>query len=222
MNKIFMVGGGKGGVGKSTVSMALVDSLLERGEQVLLVESDDSNPDTYKALSGIVPCEICNMDTEEGYIKLGGIIEANSQHCIVINTAARATAGLVKHGGILIDVAKEMNREVIMLWPINRQRDSLELLHEFIRNTKGYSATYVIINTYFGEAKKFLRFNESKLKTKVTGAIEFPELNDLVADKIVDERLALSNADQKLKIAERSALRRYREAAHAAFEVLYG
>lgn len=222
MNKIFMIGGGKGGVGKSTVSMALVDALLEKGEQVLLVESDDSNPDTYKALKNIVPCEICNMDTEEGYIKLGGIIEEKSKDCIVVNTAARATAGLMKHGAIIADVAKEMNRELIMLWPINRQRDSLELLNEFLSNAQGYKAIYAVLNTYFGDARKFLRFNESKLKTKVTGSIEFPELNDLVADKIVDERLALSNADPKLKIAERSALRRYREAAHKALEVIYG
>ena len=222
MNKIILIGGGKGGVGKSTISMALADLLLARGESVVLVESDDSNPDTYKAMKEIVTCEICNMDNEEGYIKLGDVLEQNNKACIVVNTAARATAGLVKHGEIISDVAKEMSRDLIMLWPINRQRDSLELLNEFISNAQGYKAIYAVLNTYFGDAKKFLRFNGSKLKSKVTGTIEFPELNDLVADKIVDERLALSNADPKLTIAERSALRRYREAAHKTLEVIYG
>ena len=50
MNKIILVGGGKGGVGKSTVVFAVVDLLLSHGKNVVLVESDDSNPDTHKAL----------------------------------------------------------------------------------------------------------------------------------------------------------------------------
>ena len=222
MNKILLIGGGKGGVGKSTVSMALIDALIAKGEQVVLVESDDSNPDAYKALNKIVPCEICNMDDEAGYIKLGNIIEANPKACIVVNTAARATAGLVQHGGIISDVAQELKRDLVMLWPINRQRDSLELLNEFVKNAQGYSAIYAVLNTYFGDAAKFTRFHASQLKNKLSGFIEFPELNDLVADKLVDNRLALGNANEQLQIAERSALRRYREAAQKVFEVLYG
>jgi len=54
----------------------------------------------------------------------------------------------------------------------------------------------------------------------VTATLTFPELNDLVADKLIDSRLALSNADGILSIAERSALRRYREAASGALKVL--
>jgi len=48
--------------------------------------------------------------------------------------------------------------------------------------------------------------------------IVFPSLNDLIADKINVERLALSNASDKLHTMEKSALLRYRTAIHAAFE----
>ena len=226
MNRIFMVGGGKGGVGKSTVSMALVDALMEKGEQIVLVESDDSNPDTYKAMQDLVTCEICNMDDEAGYIRLGNIIEANSKACIVVNTAARATAGMVQHGGIISDVARELKRDLVMLWPINRQRDSLELLNDFVENAQGYTAIYAVLNTYFGDPKKFERFYGSKIKTRITGFLEFPELNDLVADMLIDNRWALSYAvnasNEALTTAERSALGRYREAAHKALGVAYG
>jgi CO dehydrogenase nickel-insertion accessory protein CooC1 len=37
--------GSKGGVGKSMMTLATVDHLLEQGESVLLVECDTSNPD---------------------------------------------------------------------------------------------------------------------------------------------------------------------------------
>ena len=220
MNKIIMVGGGKGGVGKSTVVFSVVDLLLSKGENVVLVESDDSNPDTYKSLSKLVKSELCNLDTEEGFIKLGGIIEANKDACIVVNTAARATISIIEHGGILSDVVKELGRELVMLWPVNRQRDCIELLKSFLDGTNGYSATYVLLNTYFGVAEKFSRFQNSKQKDRVTGTLIFPELNDLVADKIIDNRLALSNAESVLSIAERSALRRYREAANGVLGVL--
>jgi Mrp family chromosome partitioning ATPase len=46
--RLYGVGGSKGGVGKSIVAMAVLDSLLERGEPVLLVECDTSNPDVAK------------------------------------------------------------------------------------------------------------------------------------------------------------------------------
>lgn len=221
MNKVIFVGGGKGGVGKTTVTMSVVDSLLTKGEKVVLVESDDSNPDAYKALNTLVQSEICNLDAEEGFIKLGGIIEANPSACIVVNTAARATKKMVEYGGIIADVADELKRALVMLWPINRQRDSIELLKEFLDGANGYSATYVLLNTYFGSADKFARYNASKQKDRVTGTITFHELNDLVADKLIDNRLALSNADAILSIAERSVLGRYRAAGNKAFEACY-
>ena len=220
MNKIIIVGGGKGGVGKSTVVFSVVDFLLSKDKQVVLIESDDNNPDTYKSLNKLIKSELCNLDTEEGFIKLGGIIEANKNACIVVNTAARATRSIVEHGGILTDVVRELGRELVMLWPMNRQRDSIELLKTFLDGASGYSATYVLLNTYFGVTEKFSRFQSSKQKDRVNGTLIFPELNDLVSDKLIDNRLALNNAESVLSIAERSALRRYREAANNVLEVL--
>jgi hypothetical protein len=220
MNKIVMVGGGKGGVGKSTVVFSVVDLLITNGQTVVLVESDDSNPDTYKSLKNLIKSELCNLDKEEGFIKLGNIIQANNDACIVVNTAERATSSIVKHGGILRDVVLELKRELVMLWPMNRQRDSIELLKIFLDGTSGYSETYALLNTYFGVYEKFVRFDQSKQKDRVTGTLIFPELNDLVADKLFDDRLALSNAESVLSISERSVLRRYREDANDVLKVL--
>ncbi len=220
MNKIIIVGGGKGGVGKSTVVFSVVDLLITNGKTVVLVESDDSNPDTYKALNKLVKSELCNLDREEGFMKLGDIIEANNDAYIVVNTAARATSSIVKHGRILSDVVLELKRKLVMLWPMNRQRDSIELLKTFLDGTSGYSGTYALLNTYFGVYEKFVRFDQSKQKDRVTGTLIFPELNDLVADKLFDDRLALSNAESVLSISERSVLRRYREDANDVLKVL--
>lgn len=43
------MGGSKGGVGKSLFSFALVDYLLNRNANILLVDTDTDNPDVFKA-----------------------------------------------------------------------------------------------------------------------------------------------------------------------------
>jgi MinD-like ATPase involved in chromosome partitioning or flagellar assembly len=49
--RIYWIGGSKGGVGKSMMTVVILDYLLEQGEKVLLVECDTSNPDVWKAYS---------------------------------------------------------------------------------------------------------------------------------------------------------------------------
>jgi len=46
---IYWVGGSKGGVGKSLVTMATLDT---SGETLLLIECDTSNPDVWKGVQG--------------------------------------------------------------------------------------------------------------------------------------------------------------------------
>ena len=221
MNKLIMVGGGKGGVGKSTVTMALLDALRQDGYKSVYVETDDSNPDVFKAVNGAIQCEICTLDTESGYVRLGDVMESNTDATIIVNTAARATPGLLEHGGILCDVAKQTERRMVMVWPLNRQRDGLELLKQFIDADQRYGATYALLNTYFGTVDKFARYQASKLKDRVTGTVIFPELNDLVADRLIDQRLPLWANDGQFTLAQRSVLARYRAATHEALQVVY-
>ena len=60
--RIYIVGGSKGGVGKSMVSMALVDYLRESKRKVILVETDTSNPDVAKAYGPIMDVEVIDLD----------------------------------------------------------------------------------------------------------------------------------------------------------------
>ena len=151
MNKIIIVGGGKGGVGKTTVTMALVDSLVESDHDVLMIEGDDSNPDAWKALNKLVKCEVCNLDKETGYIALGGLIEKYPESVVVVNTSAKSTRSLIDHDGIINDVCQAMKRDVSILWPINRQRDCIELLTDLVEGSTlaNNAKVYALINTYF-------------------------------------------------------------------------
>ena len=64
-NTIFYVGGGKGGVGKSMVSMTLVQFLIDRyGEYktIHLIETDESNPDVGRVYKGHIPVSAAILD----------------------------------------------------------------------------------------------------------------------------------------------------------------
>lgn len=54
---IYLIGGSKGGVGKTLVTMAVVDYLEAQQEELLLIESDTSNPDVWKAYQEQVPSQ---------------------------------------------------------------------------------------------------------------------------------------------------------------------
>ncbi len=225
-----VVGGGKGGVGKTMSTMTTIDMFLSAGlepERMLVIESDTSNPDVAKALEKTsIRVDRFRMDDREGYINIGNAMEEFCKaepRVVVVNTPASITEHLVKYEPLLREVATALAMRLCMVWPINRQRDSLELLKTWsdaIELTPWI--TVVLKNTYFGSEKKFTRYETSKLKQKVRTAV-LPDLNDLIADRLIDERLPLWEANSRLSIVERAVLTEFREQARKNIgEACYG
>ena len=110
------------------------------------------------------------------------------------------------------------------LWMINRQRDSLELLREFM-DAVPKADVHVVRNGYFGDEKKFELYNGSKIREDVESrggkSITLPDLADRVADDIYVTRISLSAAAQSLPIGNRAELGRWRgEVRRVLAEVL--
>ena len=179
-SQIYWVGGGKGGVGKSMVSMALLDYLVARGVSTMLIESDTSNPDVCKTYKDVLPCELLDLDKVDGWIQLVNACDANRDKVVVVNTAARSNAGVASFGGTLITSLGDLDRSLITLWAINRQRDSLELLKDFM-DAMTESRVHVLRNLYFGDETKFELYAESQLlrpRIEAGGgrSLNFPDL----------------------------------------------
>jgi len=220
---IYLVGGSKGGVGKSMVTMATVDYLLERGESVLLIESDTSNPDTWKAYKDTTETELLNLDEADGWIQLVNLCDSKPDSVVVINTAARNNKSISAYGETLSSTLDELKRKLITLWVINRQRDSLELLKEYmdaIPNT----TVHVVRNAYFGEEKKFELYNNSKLRATIEGrggkSVTFPDLADRVSDELYSKRMSISVALKELPIGNRAELARWRAEVKKVLETI--
>jgi hypothetical protein len=211
--RIYWVGGSKGGVGKSMMTLALLDYLLERGEKVVLVECDTSNPDVWKAYREQVPTELINLDEADGWIQLVNTCDTHRDKVVVINTAARNNVAVKQYGQTLDSSMEELGSKLVALWVINRQRDSLELLREFMEAVTK-ADVHVVRNGYFGAETKFELYNASKIRTAVESrggkSVTLPDLADRVADDIYASRMSLSAAAKKLPIGNRAELGRWR------------
>lgn len=95
--KMILVGGSKGGVGKSIVSSAVIDVLRQRGEKLLVIDSDTSNPDVYKSHHKTIECMTLDLDRKDGWLALLNAAY-NTDATVVINSAARNNQGVDTFG----------------------------------------------------------------------------------------------------------------------------
>jgi len=211
---IFLVGGGKGGVGKSLMSMALLDFLQAGGQEPFLVETDTSVPDVFKTYQEETAGELVNLDEREGWIELVNLVESRAESAIVINTGARNQTGVSNFGRTLSKALGELGRKLVVLWMIDRKRESLELLSDFMEAIPE-AEVHVVRNLYLGSEKKFELYNGSKMKSGIEGkgsrSINLPELADRVTDAMNKGRMTIAKATGELSLGDRMELERWRE-----------
>ena len=219
--KMYFVGGSKGGVGKSFVSMALADYLTQcKGRRIKLVESDTSNPDVGKTFREDENTEVISfrLDEADGWIELVNICDGSDRD-IVVNSAARSNEAVANFGGTLTGSLDELKMDIVTFWVINRQRDSIELLKKYMEAIPG--ELHVVRNTFYGDAAKFELFKNSKTRTDAEArgvTIDFPDLADRVADNIYSKRLTISKALATEPLGNRAELKRWRSVVWKTFD----
>ena len=213
-NTIFLVGGGKGGVGKSLMSMALLDFRHRAAQRPFLIETDTSVPDVFKTYAEALGGELVNLDEREGWMDLVNLVESSSESTFVINTGARNQTGVSNFGRTLGKALPELGRKLVVLWMIDRKRESLELLANF-REAIPEAGVHVVRNMYLGSEKKFELYNGSKMKTAIEmqggRSLNLPELADRVTDAMNRGRLTIEKAVGELPLGDRMELERWRD-----------
>jgi hypothetical protein len=208
-NPIFLVGGGKGGVGKSMLSMALLDHLRAEGRAPLLIEADTSAPDVWKAYKGDVESQCIDLEQRDGWLELLDVLDRNADTALVINTKAANQVGLRKFGGMLTEALRQQKRKLVALWVIDRKRDGLELLGGFLDTLAkdGRVEVHVVRNLYWGEETKFDMYNGSELRKEIEArggrTLNFPDVADRVAEAINRERMPIHRAREELPFGSR-------------------
>jgi len=100
---------------------------------------------------------------------------------VVVNTAARNNVAVRRFGQTLDSSLEARGRQLDVWWVINRLRDGLELLKEFMEAVP-HAQVHVVRNGYFGDEKKFELYNASKIRTAVEErggkSVTLPDLAD--------------------------------------------
>jgi hypothetical protein len=206
---IFLVGGGKGGVGKSMLSMALLDHLRGRGDAPLLIETDTSAPDVWKAYKDDVANHCIDLEQRDGWLELLDVLDRNADTAIVINTKAANQVGLRKFGGMLTEALRQQKRKLVALWVIDRKRDGLELLGGFLDTLAKDERVevHVVRNLYWGDETRFDMYNGSELRKEIESrggrTLNFPDVADRVAEAINRERMPIHRAREELPFGSR-------------------
>jgi hypothetical protein len=214
-NPIFLVGGGKGGVGKSMLSMALLDYLRGAGNAPLLIETDTSAPDVWKAYKGDVESQCIDLEERDGWLELLDVFDRNADAATVINTKAANQVGLRKFGGMLTEALRQQKRKLVTFWVIDRKRDGLELLGGFVEILAADERVevHVVRNLYWGDEGKFDMYNGSDLRKEIEQrggrTLNFPDVADRVAEAINRERMPIHKAREELPFGSRVELSRW-------------
>lgn len=222
--QLILVGGGKGGVGKSMVAMATVDYLRAVDADILLIEADRQNQDValayqrfdrgeitrhaatlptdqqsaFVAAMKPMEIEIIDLASRDDWIAFGRLIEQHKHRRIVVNTAVGFTDHLTNHGKLVDDVIRDIGIELVTLWPVNRQRFSLNALLGYA-SVVNSGRIHVLRNMLFGQPQQFVLLAQAqKVHQLVAGRAgviaDFPDLADLMADQLYSQRLAIESA----------------------------
>jgi len=217
---VYMSSGSKGGVGKSIVSISLIHYFTVRGEKVLLVDADTANPDVGKAYGKTVDTVYINLDEKEGWMDLANLLAEHPDETVVINTPARSGEGVRLYGTLLTESMQELGRKLVTLWVINSQRDSLQLLKEYL-DTVGSGTTRVMRNLYHGPERKFELYNNSKIRTAVEAqgkTFNFPEVADRISDQLHSERMTIQKVIEVAPVGNRAEVNRWVKECATVFD----
>lgn len=131
-NPIYWIGGSKGG--KSIMTFAVLDWLLGKEEPVVLVESNNSNPDVCKAYGACpsVHAEPLDLDEVDGWIELVNLCQAHRGAPVVVNRR-RDAPSLPKRA---VSNAHRLWRRTAT-FVLGRRRDADD---RFLRNFGAFSA----------------------------------------------------------------------------------
>jgi hypothetical protein len=222
---IYLIGGGKGGVGKSLLSMTIVDFLSCTERAPFLVETDTSVPDVYKTYQAETGGELVNLDEREGWIDLVNLVASKPDRTFVINTGARNQTGVSNFGKTLSKALPQLKRKLVVFWLIDRKRESLELLADFLEAIPD-AEMHVVRNMYLGTEKKFELYNGSKMRAAIEKnggrSLNFPEVADRVTDAMNKGRLTIAKAASELPLGDRMELERWRDECRTMLSEVVG
>lgn len=163
--------GGKGGVGKSTTSICIVDYLISNAKKVLLIDVDTTNPEVARLFNDVksVPTLTYDLRNESDWMALGESVESfyESLDYVVVNLPGGID--ITQHLTIYADIFRQLNFEISVFFTISRQADSFNLLGDSLEKGIMNLADHKVVvkNGLFGLEEDFHRYYQSESRKRL-------------------------------------------------------
>ena len=224
-NSVFVIAGGKGGVGKSTVAFSLVDYLERRGKQVVIVDADTANQDFFKAYrdSGL-PVHMVDMTKEAGWASLIDICLQSTDHTVVVNTKGSNSDEILEYGPLFEEVLPDLRGRVVAFFVIERSMDSALHLRKF-HDAMPSLRIHVLKNQRFGDEAVFTSYDNSTVAQELAAAggmvVPFPKGSDRITEGYRTARATLQKTADG-SVFDRALVIQWRKKIDIVFDELTG
>lgn len=195
--------GDKGGVGKSFFCTCYIDALLRQTQDpdynsssfnVLVVDSDTRNPDVGRTFKNHLAVEYLDLKQHDAWLQLVDLLDDDCSREIIVSMPSGIGQFVENEADFLVESLRDLDQQLQIYWPINRLKDSVILLREFLSTPLAKYSVHmnVIMNGFFGEREKFTRWLASKTRADFlmfAGATEsyLPELHYRVVDEVQNQ-----------------------------------
>ena len=189
---VILVDGDKGGVGKSWASCTVLDWALKLGAPVAAVDADTRNADVHRMFKGMMPVLFANLREHTGWMDLLDFLVANPTAITVVSLPAGIGDTMKKEAPSFIQNIKMLNRDLGLMWVMNRQADSVNLLGQALGHIgAALSFKVAVKNLMYGESERFVRWDNSQTKKKFEASggitIDLTELHERTVDKLTGD-----------------------------------
>jgi hypothetical protein len=210
LEQIIYVGGGKGGIGKSRESLALVDYNETRGIKTLAFDGDLENPTLRRFIDDALPLA---SQVADGHKAVIAAMEEHSAQRIIVDLGAGTQRQLAEFDRVMgiAEAAKYFKYTPVLVWVLAPHKDSIGLLREAIRAHKKEDGWKLVIARASYEHGSWSLWDNSDTKKEVEQ--EGPEMYDIpMLD--ADAFTACDGADLRWRDANRETLK-YCDASYA-------
>ncbi len=226
MATLHLIGGEKGGTGKSLVTRTVAQYHLDQGIDFALFDADHYNPDV-KRIYGKVGCqEVIFSEAEKYRDSAMPVYLAATKKTTIVNLPPQIMMALVKwfKENRILEMAKRDGVVVNQWFVSNGEYHSLKLFGEHLSYFQGSINHVLVKNLRHCEDWKFLESNDlvqSKIREYDVKLLDFPELVDKKCLYTISQRdLTWGEAREyeEFDLISRSRISAFLEEAHQRFD----
>ncbi len=226
------VTGGKGGIGKSTVALALVDYMAQKGK-VLLIDTDPVNADSSAAYKDGKETNVrairakVRAEDSSGQIDASGLIETLNEAdkdeatTTIVDAPAGDSTLLISAGSIITEACKQAGMESIFVWLVDStDRTPVNALHGAWDSIKNADKIVIVKNCRKGTNFDF--FDNSKTISGISQAsnvktIDMPKIASRLEEHLRIDRMTWREIATNTPIGNRVEGQRIRKVMHETF-----